>query len=147
MEKIVKNNRTLTKLSDELFSLSEEDKYNGIILSELEDSQLSLIINKYRSFYNFYGKIQNSLYQEFKGIPFLLRIAFEYASNKKIEFLNFSIKELFERYFDELLSPITNKTISKVFLIEIAKLFYQYNTPFISIERIIKIINFDIGII
>lgn len=149
-EKFIKSNRTVTKFSDELFSgnensdnKNEEDKYKGIVLSELENNQLSLIINKYREFYGYQGKIQTSLNHEFKRNPFLLRIAFEYASKKEIQFLNYSIKELYEHYIDQLLSPITNETIRKVFLIEITKLFFEYNTPSIPIEKVINIINFD----
>ncbi len=149
-ERFIKNNRTVTKFSDELFSENKnndnqngKDKYKGIVLGELENDQLILITNKYKKFYGYQGKIQTSLNQEFKRNPFLLRIAFEYASKREIQFLNYSIKEIYELYIDQLLSPITNEIIKKVFLIEITKLFFVCNTPSIRIEKVINITNFD----
>lgn len=150
-EKFIKNNRAVTKFSDELFCDKDDEegreKYKGIVISELEDDQLRVMINKYKKFYNYYGRIQSSLYDEFKRNPFLLRIAFEYASKKNIKFLNLSIKELYEHYLGELLSPLTNKAVSKIFLIEIAKLFYENNTPYIGLSQAIKATNIDLGLL
>lgn len=151
-KKFIRSNRTVTKFSDELYSgnennynKNEEDRYKGIILSELEDNQLSLIIEKSRKFYDYHGKIQTTLYHEFKRNPFLLRVAFSYASKKKIEYLNNTIKELYELYIEELLSPISNKALSKYFLIEITRRFYEQNTPFVTLGQVINIPNFDSG--
>jgi hypothetical protein len=149
-EKFIRSSRTVTKFSDELYSenennniKNEEERYEGIVLNELEDNQLSLIIERSRKFYNYHGKIQTTLYHEFKRNPFLLKVAFGYASKKNIEYLNNSIKELYAHYIEELLSPIKNTTLRKVFLIEITKLFYANNSPFVVLSQVIKIPNFD----
>ncbi|MCK4655144.1 MAG: type I restriction enzyme HsdR N-terminal domain-containing protein [Candidatus Cloacimonetes bacterium] len=143
-DKFLLDGKNPTRLSDELFTIKGEEDKKGFLLNELEKEQFQKLLDKYRKVYKYNGLIEPKLLQEFQRNPYLLRITFEYASQKNMKSLNFTVKRLFLLYYEKLLKPLGNDDYKKNILNQIAKIFYDENQDSINVDKILQKIKQEI---
>lgn len=126
-EKFLSRSGTPTSLSEEVFSVAEHGK--GCWIQPFDDEEIHNLTKKYRQFYNWKGYLDSSVVEEFKRVPFLLRIFFEVGRRKNYPHLTFSIKEFYDEYFEAVLERISHADRGKAnrTILAIAKIVFERN--------------------
>lgn len=95
-------------------------------------------VDKYRQAYQFFGIFEDTVLDEARSNPFLLRVIFDVAKDLKFKHLTFSSAKFFETYFNRSISHIADMRQAEDTLKAIAGLLYQDNIDWISEEIIRK---------
>jgi hypothetical protein len=95
------------------------------------DKEFFSAVDKYRKAYHFFGAFEDTVLDEARKNPFLLRVLFDVAKDSNVKHLTFSSDEFFEAYFDRSISRTADVRQAEDTLKEIARLLYQHNADWI----------------
>ncbi|MHC9544966.1 MAG: type I restriction enzyme HsdR N-terminal domain-containing protein [Vulcanimicrobiota bacterium] len=124
-----------TVLSQELYEYGKEKCYE---IKEIDDQQLYNIRKKYSEFYNFRGLIQNELLKACRRNLFFLRVAFEAASQMKLQYLSYTTREIFQKYYESIIGRFDSQeteTVSSI-LLGVAKALLEENSDNIDSAKL-----------
>lgn len=114
------------RLSNDVFKV---DGSKGYVLSPFDDQEFFHVIEKYRTFYQYFGLFETEAYERCRYDPFLLRVMFEVASEQRLPNISYTAINFFREYFLQLCSRFESSQRSMIqhVLIETAKCLYIHN--------------------
>lgn len=105
-------------------------------IGELSDREFFSAIENYRQAYKFYGAFEDTVLDEARSNPFLLRVFFDVAKNSGLKHITFSSAEFFETYFHRSISRTTDVRQAEDTLKAIAGFLYKCNLDWAPEEEI-----------
>ena len=118
-EDFLNQNGTPTYLSEVVYET--QDQKRGYYLDPLSEKEFYLALNKYREFYEFNGRFEDSVLDECKRNLFLMRVFFEVAQKHGLKNMMLTSVEFFNEYYRKTLDKLGNKEICDSTLKAVAK--------------------------
>lgn len=118
------------------------DKEPGYRLQPMTGEEFHHAVDNYRQFYEFKGRFEDTVLEECKKNPFLLRVFFEVAQNLGLRDLTFSSIEFFNEYYIQILEKLGNQDVADATLKAVAKCMLDRNTDSIELD----IVRRDLGL-
>nr|WP_305888699.1 type I restriction enzyme HsdR N-terminal domain-containing protein [Methylomonas sp. SURF-2] len=115
-----------------------------IEIGEFSDKDFYYAIDKYRQAYQFFGNFEDTVLDEARSNPFLLRVLFDVAKNSNLKHLTFSSAEFFETYFHRSIDRIADKRQAEITLKAIAGLLYERDADWIPEDDVRELLNLRI---
>lgn len=106
----------------------------GLSLEHWDDQGFHSAIKRYRRVFGFQGAFEWEILEQAKRNPFFLRVAFEVAKAEKLEHLTATSVELYERYYQQVLSKTSEPNVVGRFLVEVAKVIFGTNKDHVSLR-------------
>lgn len=124
-----------TRLSNRIFPV---DGSKGYILRYFHDQEFFRVLEKYRSFYRYSGPFETEVYEDCQRNPFLLRIMFEVASQQQLPYISYTVINVYQEYFGNLIKRFdsSQRDMIQHILIEIARCFYIHNADELDIAEL-----------
>ena len=116
--------------------LSDKVSNDFAYIYELETDQFIEMIDKYRQFYGVKVTFQDSVWQDCKRNPYILRIMFEVAASEQTVFLTYTSRTFFQKYYDLLInrfSPQEREQVKQI-LEKLCLLMYTENRDYIDVS-------------
>lgn len=107
---------------------------------KFSDREFCTAIENYRQAYQFFGGFEDTVFDEARNNPFLLRVIFDVAKNSNLKHITFSSAEFFETYFNRSISR-TDVRQAEDTLKAIADFLYQSNADWAPEEEIRKLLG------
>jgi hypothetical protein len=107
-------------------------------IGAFSDREFHYAIDNYRNAYQFFGNFEDTVLDEARSNPFLLRVLFDVAKNSNLKHLTFSSAEFFETYFRRSIGRTANQRQAENTLKAIAGLLYEQNSDWIAEDEVRK---------
>jgi len=108
------------------------------------DKEFYSAIEKYRKAYQFFGAFEDTVLDEARSNPFLLRVFFDVAKGSCLKHLTFSSAEFLESYFQRSIKRTMDPRQAENTLKEVAKLVYQQNIDWIPEDEVRRALGLSI---
>lgn len=100
----------------------------GYQLEAFDDQEFHTMLEKYRRFYQYDGLFETDVYEACRQNPFLLRIMFEVASDKRWPYINYSSIEFYDAYYDILAKRFNpDRDMTERILVGVAQCLYNHD--------------------
>jgi len=80
----------------------------SISLDEFDAQEFYSLLEKYRTFYHYFGPFEGEVYEACKRNPFLLRIMFEVAAGKRLSYIGYVAIDFYKDFFQQQNHGVTN---------------------------------------
>lgn len=109
-----------------------------IEVGAFSDREFFSAVENYRQAYQFFGAFEDTVLDEARSNPFLLRVFFDVAKNSNLKHITFSSADFFETYFHRSISRTADVRQAEDTLKAIAGFLYQCNADWASEDEIRK---------
>lgn len=105
---------------------------NRIDVGAFSTKEFFHAIEKYRYEYQFCGGFENTVLDQARDNPFLLRVLFDVAKSTNARHLTFNSAEFFEEYYEQSLGKTSDSRQAGYTLKAVARLLYERNSDWIG---------------
>ncbi len=119
-----------TILSESVYEIENRKGYH---VSEIEEPEFRKMVERYRQFYSFQGRIERRLLDDAKRQPFLLKVMFEVASTNNLQRITYDTEQLYDEYLNIACSRTQKPDLIKSILSKIAASLYENDTDYVDV--------------
>jgi hypothetical protein len=105
-------------------------------LPPLNDAEFFDAVRRYGRAFNVRGMFESAALSEARRNPFILRVLFSVAATNSADFLSFSLKDFFSRYYEFIVQNTGHRDVADAQLVALARSYEDSNQPTLTMDEL-----------